>query len=30
MDEGKLIDQGTYNELIEKNIIFKQMAKELI
>ena len=26
IDKGKLIDQGTYEELVEKNELFKNMA----
>ena len=26
MDKGKIIDQGTYKELIKKNKLFKNMA----
>jgi len=27
MDQGKIVDQGTYQELVEKNIQFKEMAE---
>lgn len=27
MDQGKIVDQGTYQELVEKNSQFKEMAK---
>lgn len=26
MEQGKIIDQGTYQELLEKNVQFKEMA----
>ncbi|NLN96067.1 MAG: ABC transporter ATP-binding protein [Bacteroidales bacterium] len=28
MDKGKIIDQGTYQELLERNKLFREMAKE--
>ncbi len=28
MDEGKIVDQGTYNELLQRNTKFREMAKE--
>jgi ATP-binding cassette, subfamily B, bacterial PglK len=27
MQQGQLVDQGTYQELLEKNVVFQQMAK---
>lgn len=27
MDQGKIVDQGTYKELVEKNSQFKEMAE---
>jgi ABC-type multidrug transport system fused ATPase/permease subunit len=28
MEEGKIVDQGTYNELIKRNKKFREMALE--